>query len=472
MRATRTSAIVLAATAALWGWGCGGSDDGTAIAQTTRVVVQSSGGEQATPTTQWIGGSAVHTRVVVGADGETYVGVWIDAPDQTQAYEVVRPPMAVSLVVDTSGSMSGAKIENARLAAASLLESLGDGDVVSIYAFSNGVVEVASPTVLGPATRGDLMNRVRYLHAGGGTNLYGGLAAGLQQLALAPPSHSVRRVFLISDGHANVGPSDPRSLAQLAANGTEHGAQVSAVGVGLDYDEHTLGAVAVASAGRLWHLEHPHQLARILEGEVQLLARTVATDAFIEIVPAPGVQILETLTPGAQVHGNVVRLPLGTVFAGQQRDVLFKARVDTRSAGARELATARLRYRAPDADAPRAEVAPITYEVVRDARVAERSAAPRVQAMVATMEAAVAQQRAAEALTRGDREEAARQFQFADESISGALAAPVDDRVRERLQSNQSRVRAVRRRAATASPAAARGVALDAYDNAMEAAGY
>ncbi|MBX3252390.1 MAG: hypothetical protein KF901_34770, partial [Myxococcales bacterium] len=61
---------------------------------------------------------------------------------------------------------------------------------------------------------------------------------------------------------------------------------------------------------------------------------------------------------------------------------------------------------------------------------------------------------------------------FADESISGALAAPVDDRVRERLQSNQSRVRAVRRRAATASPAAARGVALDAYDNAMEAAGY
>jgi uncharacterized protein (DUF58 family) len=56
--------------------------------------------------------------------------------------------MAVSLVVDTSGSMSGEKIENARLAASSLIETLSDGDLVSIYAFANGVAEVAPPTTV------------------------------------------------------------------------------------------------------------------------------------------------------------------------------------------------------------------------------------------------------------------------------------------------------------------------------------
>jgi Ca-activated chloride channel family protein len=382
--------------------------------------------------------------------------------------------MAVSLVVDTSGSMSGDKIEHARMAASSLLESLADGDIVSIYAFANGVAEVAPPTVMDPATRGDLMNRVRYLHAGGGTNLYGGVSTGLQRLAQAPASHPVRRIFLVSDGQANVGPSDPQTLGHLAANGTEHGAQISAIGVGLDYDEHTLGSLAVQSSGRLWHLEHPHQLAAILEGEVQLLARTVATNAVIEIHPAPGVTILEPMTPGASVQGNVLRVPLGTVFAGQHRDVLFKARVDTARPGARELATAQLRYVTPGATTtPATQVAPLRYEVVRDTRAAEASAAPRVVAMVANVEAAVAQQRAAEALMRGDRVEAERQFQFADDRIDGALAAPVDAEVRTRLQSSQTRLRATRARAAEApSPAAARGAALDAYDNAMEASGY
>ncbi len=402
------------------------------------------------------------------------MGVWIDAPNEPVVDVIARAPMAVSLVVDTSGSMSGDKIENARMAASSLLETLADGDIVSIYAFANGVAEVAPPTVLSPATRGDLMNRVRYLHAGGGTNLYGGVSTGLQRLAQAPASHPVRRIFLVSDGQANVGPSDPQTLGHLAANGTEHGAQISAIGVGLDYDEHTLGSLAVQSSGRLWHLERPHQLAAILEGEVQLLARTVATNAVIEIHPAPGVTILEPMTPGASVQGNVLRVPLGTVFAGQHRDVLFKARVDTARPGARELATAELRYVTPGATTtPATQVAPLRYEVVRDTRAAEASAAPRVVAMVANVEAAVAQQRAAEALMRGDRVEAERQFQFADDRIDGALAAPVDAEVRTRLQSSQTRLRATRARAAEApSPAAARGAALDAYDNAMEASGY
>ena len=117
--------------------GCG-TQESVVEAQSTRVVVQSSGGES--NQAGWIQGSPVRTQVQVGANGETYVGVWIDAPNQAPgAVAQVRPPMALSLVVDTSGSMSGAKIQNARMAAASLLETLADGDIVSLYAFSNAL---------------------------------------------------------------------------------------------------------------------------------------------------------------------------------------------------------------------------------------------------------------------------------------------------------------------------------------------
>ena len=61
------------------------------------------------------------------------------------------------------------------------------------------------------------------------------------------------------DGRANVGPSSPEALGDLAARGTEDGVQVSAIGVGLDYDERTLGELARRSSGRMYHLEEPSQ---------------------------------------------------------------------------------------------------------------------------------------------------------------------------------------------------------------------
>ncbi|HJL27672.1 MAG TPA: VWA domain-containing protein, partial [Polyangiaceae bacterium LLY-WYZ-15_(1-7)] len=413
--------------------------------------------------------------VFVGADGETYVGVWVDAPETVPGQAVrSRPPMALSLVVDVSGSMSGAKIQNARVAASSLLESLTDGDIVSIYAFNNGVTEIAPPTQVNQATRPSLMQRVQYLHAGGGTNMFGGVSTGISRVSQAPQSHSVRRVVLISDGHANVGPSDPGSLGTLAGNGTEYGVQVSAIGVGLDYDESTLGALAVQSSGRLYHLEQPYQMAQILEQEIQLLASTIATDAYIEVVPAPGVRILEGVSTGAQVLPNGrLRVPLGSVYAGQRRDVLFRAQVQTNRPGERQLATAQLVYRAPDAAEEQVQRTTLRYEVTRNRGAVQQSATPRVQAMVANFEAARAQRAAAEALNRGDRAEAERQYEFADDAIQGALAAPMPAAERQRLEETRTRVNRVRSRARRATTAReARGAALESFDAAMEAEGY
>lgn len=448
--------------------GCGAQDT-VVEAQTTRVTVQSSGGEG---TAQWINGAPVRTRVQVGANGETFVGVWIDAPDQVPTVQT-RAPMSLSLVVDTSGSMSGAKIQNARMAAASLLESLSDGDMVSIYSFSNGVMEIAPPTVVSQQSRPQLMSRVNYLHAGGGTNMYAGVQTGITRAAQAPASHAVRRVVLISDGHANIGPSDAMSLGTLAGNGTEYAVQISAIGVGLDYDENTLGALAVQSSGRLYHLERPAQMARILEQEINLLANTVATNAYIEIVPAPGVTILEGLSQGATLNQGRLRVPVGSVFAGQRRDVLFRARVNTQRAGRQNLATARFVYCSAGDDAEQTQTTQLRYRVQRGAVPANQGVDARVQAMVATVEAARAQREAAAALNRGDRVAAQRHFQFAEQQIEGALAAPVPAPERRRLEESVRRVRSVRTRAAeAATPAAARGAALESYDAAMDAEGY
>lgn len=420
----------------------------------------------------WIDGSPVRARIRVGADGPTFVGVWVDTPAAARTPSE-RVPMAVSLVVDTSGSMAGDKIQNAQVAAASLLESLADGDIVSIYGFSNQVTELAPPTVLGASTRGILMQRIGQLYAAGGTNLYGGVQAAVSRMSQAPATHPVRRVFLISDGQANIGPSDPTSLGDLAAGATEWGTQITAIGVGLSYDQHTLSAMVVRSSGRLYHLTQPQQMAGILSRETQLLAQSIALNAAFEIIPAPGVRILEGATIGAVLEQGRLRLPLGPLFVGQHREVLFRAQVDTRRLGEHPLALARLVYQRPGESRARTAERWLRYEVTSDASAAEASRVPGVVAMVAHHRATQAQRRAAELLRRGESRQAAAQLQRAHtvlaEAAEQAPSTPQSRALRERAQHmERSRDRAAR----ATSAAAQADAAYQFEDEAMEAEGY
>lgn len=384
----------------------------------------------------WLGGSALRGQVRVDSNGDTWVGIWIDAPNEVAGARA-RAPMAVSLVIDTSGSMAGEKIQNARMAAASFIETLRDGDIVSIYGFSNGVVEFAPPTVLSRASRHGLMQSVQRIAASGGTNMWDGMQVGIARTGSAPATHALRRVFLISDGHANIGPSDPVSLGNLAAGATEHGTQITAIGVGYDYDQRTLAALAVRSSGRVHHLGQSHQMASILEQELNLLARSVALNAFVEVVPAPGVTILGGATSGASVENGRLRFPLGALHAGQQREVLFRARVDTSQVGARPLATAHLRYETPDERARREQAVRVSYQVTRDEARSRESIAPRVAAMVTDHEAVEAQRRAAALMREGQAQQASAVLSDARrraERDAQAAPAPARARIRRRAQ--------------------------------------
>lgn len=421
----------------------------------------------------WIGGSPVQTEVLVSAPGETYVGVWVDAPNEAPQV-ATRAPMAVSLVIDTSGSMAGEKITNARMAAASLLETLADGDIVSIYGFASNVREIAAPTVLSRDNRGYLMRQIAMLRALGGTNMWSGMQTGIQRMREAPGSHPIRRIMIISDGQANIGPSDPRSLGNLAAQATEWRTQVTAIGVGLDYDERTLGALAVRSSGRMYHLERSFQMASILERELQVLANTVAVDAHIEVIPAPGVVILEGLTMGSELRDNRLRIPLGSVFAGQRREVLLRVQVDTANQGAHNLATARLVYSKPGTTGQRqTQNSALAYRVGTNRGAVTASVTPRVQAMVANYNATQAQLRAVDFMNAGDGEKAAEEMERAEKQLvqaaEAAPAAPSSVQLRSRAGKMRKSVKRARK---AKSKKAKRGAALDFNDDALEAEGY
>jgi Mg-chelatase subunit ChlD len=225
--------------------------------------------------TTWIGASA-EGEMLMSNTRDTVLGVWVDVPEVRPE---VRPPMEVALVVDTSGSMAGAKIENARAAASTLVRNLKDGDIVALDAFSDNARTVVPPTRLNAESRQQILRAISGLTPAGSTNMFEGLTLAEGQVAAAPPSHAIRRVVVISDGIANVGPSSPETLGAIAERGLRFRAQVTSLGVGNDYDERTLNALSVKSSGRLYHLTEPKEMATILKGELDLLDATLASDS-------------------------------------------------------------------------------------------------------------------------------------------------------------------------------------------------
>jgi Ca-activated chloride channel family protein len=408
--------------------------------------------------------------VLQGSPGEAFLVVNLAAAaaqGQTQ-----RPSMAVALVIDRSGSMSGDKIVNARAAAASFLGNLVDGDVVAIYQYDDRVEQLAPPTVVNPQSRAALMAMVQTLTPRGSTNLFGGLSAGLQALAGPAAERPVRRVVLISDGLANVGPRTAAELGQHAAAGAAQGVAVTTIGVGLDYDEAVMGAIAVRSGGRFYHLQQPGQLAGILQAELNALNATVARNVSLQLTPAPGVQILGASGADLRHHGPLVHLHVGDMLGSQTRQVVIPLRVPTNGQTNRALGTLALSYHRADTSQPLSQQQQLAYQLTSQSTQVQQGVRPHFAVAVETYRAAEARRRAAQLVADGDAEEAGAVLQQQAERTRrraarlGGSAGAAMSRSSADLRSRGRSVRAAR------SAPAARAQQLMLEDEALEAAGY
>ncbi len=446
------------------------TDDG-APKRDTRPVVSTQG------VAGWIG-TAAESEAMLRSTRETVLGVWVDVPEGRPR---VRPPLDLALVVDTSGSMAGGKIESARTAARQLVQNMEDGDIVALDTFSDQARVVIPPTKLDVETRPEILRAIAALGSGGSTNMFAGLTLGESHMASAPATHTVRRVVVISDGIANVGPSTPEALGALAERGLRFRSQVTSLGVGGDYDEHTLNALAIRSAGRLYHISDPREMVGTLKHELELMTGTLASDAFVEVMPAPGVQLLGADTMRTEMGENgSLRIPLGPLHGGQHKEALVRVRIhDMRSLegkDSRPLASVRLRFRDPsDGDLERIQETVARARLTDDPAVVRASENARTKAIAAIFDIAKTQIQVAQSINQGQFVDADRELAAAQRKLEQQASVTKDEKEKSRLSQAASSVatqRSTAARAAAAPKSVQRDEALKMNRAAMDAMGF
>jgi Ca-activated chloride channel homolog len=200
-----------------------------------------------------------------------------------------RAPLSVHIVLDTSGSMNGGAIGDARKAAEAVVSKLAPSDDFSMVTFSDQAHVLVADGPIGPR-KADTIARIEAVTADGGTNISSGLDMGYAQAHGAGiPADAVRIVMLLSDGHANGGDTSPQGLAQRAATAFQDGIQTSSFGLGGDFDAALMSRIADRGAGGYYYLADSSQIAPALSREIDARLQPVATAVELRVRLRPDV---------------------------------------------------------------------------------------------------------------------------------------------------------------------------------------
>jgi Ca-activated chloride channel family protein len=288
-------------------------------------------------------------RLAVSPAGQlAYVLATVQASDAVQA---VRFPLNFCFVLDTSGSMSGKKIEAVRVAVSMLVDQMLPNDIVSVVSFSSrGKVIVPAQAA---ADKRAIQALVAGLHTSGGTQMGSGMALGLEELQKHHGPNVVTRMVLLTDGHT----SNKSKCLELADSARVLAIPIHPMGVGSGWNEKLLDEVGARSRGQpAEFIRQPQDALTVFQQQFQSAAAVVVRNATLTMDLPMGVtprRVMKTLPlisdlGQAGLSDRRVVAPLGDIERGAPQAVLVELMVLARRPGSFRLAHVDVTYDLPN----------------------------------------------------------------------------------------------------------------------------
>jgi Ca-activated chloride channel family protein len=214
-------------------------------------------------------------------------------------------PKDVIMVLDTSGSMEGEKIVQAKEALTYVLEQLNDEDRFTVVEFSTGV-RLFDDELLDTEDVEDAVEWVDRLAATGGTDINGALTEAMELVDTERPTY----VLFLTDGLPTEGETDINAILENVAGSAPENVRLFSFGVGDDVDTILLDTLTSEHHGATTYVRPGEPLDDAVAAFYGKISTPVLTDVEIEI---DGVRVEE-----------VYPSPLPDIFAGTQLVVVGK----------------------------------------------------------------------------------------------------------------------------------------------------
>lgn len=194
-----------------------------------------------------------------GEDG--YFMLTLSPSPELRELEVL--PKQVTFVVDTSGSMSGAKIQQARELLTYCIENLSERDTFQVVTFSSAVSSAfEEPVRASRENVREALGFVSALQARGNTNISGALERAMQDPADPERPHAV---LFVTDGLPTSGETRVDNILRAAHQSVSDGdRRIFAFGVGYDVNTRLLDGMARRGRGESGYVRPNEDMSDII----------------------------------------------------------------------------------------------------------------------------------------------------------------------------------------------------------------
>lgn len=284
------------------------------------------------------------------SDGTRIVRIGLQARDVREAE---RRPVALTMVVDTSGSMDiRERLGLVKASLALLVQHLRPSDTIAIVTYETNATPLLRPT---PVRQADaILTAIDQLRAGGSTNLEAGLLLGYDQAREAYKDGATNVVLLASDGVANVGVTDGGQLATAIRDNGRRGIHLVTVGYGMgNYNDDLMEQLADQGDGFYAYVDTFEEAKRLFVQDLRATLTPVAKDAKIQVEFDPATVAAYRLIGYenralADEDFEDPGVDAGEIGAGHRVTALYEVRPTARARAGDALGRVRVRWASVD----------------------------------------------------------------------------------------------------------------------------
>lgn len=234
-----------------------------------------------------------------------------------------KTPMPKNLlfVVDISGSMASEdRLELLKNSLVAFVNRTAPTDQIGLVIFDSEATLAFPPQKM--TNKQALIDIIRSLQPRGGTNIYNGLVLGLDELMKTKSPKTVNRLVLMTDGYCSV---EPAVTIAKAKEYVMQGVQISAIGIGVSYNQALLSQLATVGGGLLQMAGTPGQYQSVFLKEFYSTIDPIGKDATLEVEYNDQIVYRQILGYHNEVvSAGSMKVAIDALFPGLQKMALMK----------------------------------------------------------------------------------------------------------------------------------------------------
>ncbi|WP_223632565.1 VWA domain-containing protein [Corallococcus sp. EGB] len=274
-----------------------------------------------------------------------------------------RKPAHLVFLVDTSGSMSSAdKLPLAIEAIKIAVKNLNENDTVALVTYAGSTRDVLPPT---PATDVKKIHAaLDSLSAGGGTAMGSGMELAYKHAVKKAAGGVVSRVVVLTDGDANIGNTSPKAMLASIEKYVAEGVTLTTVGFGMgNYHDSLMEQLADKGNGNSFYVDSLKEARKVFETQLTGTLEVIAKDVKFQVEFNPKAVTRYRLMGYenrdiADKDFRDDKVDAGEIGAGHTVTALYE--VELTADAPQELATVRIRAKAPNGTEAKEQAFPLT----------------------------------------------------------------------------------------------------------------